>query len=85
MTDYSCPYCKWGQQRALGRSENVDVVIVDGQVALVDAEDWEADVECLECGRFYHISSYGPVEQFARDIESGQSLSQQSMEREINI
>jgi len=55
MTDYSCPYCGWGHQRALGRSESVDIVVVDGQVALVDAEDWEAEVECEECGKFYDI------------------------------
>jgi len=87
MIDYSCPHCGWGQQRALGRSASVDIVIQDGQVSLVDAEDWEAEVECEECGRFYDITSYPiqAVEQFAQDIKSGQRVSQRTMEREINI
>ena len=87
MTDYNYPYCGWGQQQALGRSANVDIVIKDGQVALVDAEDFIAEVECEECGKFYDIvyPHVGTVEQFAQDIKSGQHVSQQSMKREINI
>jgi len=55
MTDYSCPYCGWGQQRALGRSASVDIVIGNGQLVLADAEDFTAEVECEECGKFYDI------------------------------
>jgi len=60
MNDYNCPYCGWGQQHALGRSASVAIAIKDGQVALADAEDWTAEVECEECGKFYDIV-YPPV------------------------
>lgn len=55
MGDYNCPYCGWGEQRGHGRSASVEVTIRDGEVACADAEEWEAEVECAECGRLYTV------------------------------
>lgn len=57
---YACPKCGWGNHRTHGRSMSVDIDIRDGQVSLVDAEDFEAEVECQECGAFFDII-YPPV------------------------
>lgn len=57
---YACPHCGWGQHRAHGTSRSVDIAIDNGQVSLVDAEEFEAMVECGECGAIFDII-YPPV------------------------
>lgn len=58
---YNCPKCGWGQQRGLGRSSAVDIVIKDGEVSLADAEEWDVELECPECGEIF-VAVYPPIQ-----------------------